>query len=111
MTDMRERVKAAIEKALYSEEAMSVDDELTAAADAAIAEAFKWMPIEDAPKNTAILVYWPFVDVFVQSKIYEKDNALLAEIGSLYFPMDSLDHKHSQRHYMTLPSPPTEDGK
>lgn len=56
MTDLRERVKAAIEKALYSEEAMSVDDELTAAADAAIAEAFKWMPIEDADTLDRVLV-------------------------------------------------------
>ena len=63
MTDDRvERVKDAIEEALTDEQGVRIYD----AARAAIAECFKWRPIESAPKDgTQILLI--FIDGRIES--------------------------------------------
>lgn len=109
MTDLRERVKAAIEKALYSEEAMATprtfDEQMSAAADAAIAEAFKWLPIETAPKNETVLVD---DRPYMFTACYSADlpgwtDGSDDDCGgiSIFYPT----------HWMPLPPPPAKGGK
>lgn len=56
MTDMRERVKAALQNKRSELIAKPLAQILDDLADAAIAEAFKWMPIETAPKDGRLIV-------------------------------------------------------
>lgn len=105
MTDLRSRVKAALEskrRELIAKPLAQIWDELT---DAAIAEAFKWMPIEDADTFDRVLVAgWQPATRTVQGYWWVHED----ETDDTGNPMEHTDALK----FMPLPPPPaSEEGK
>lgn len=111
MTDLRARVKAAMEskrRELIAKPLAQIWDEL---ADAAIAEAFKWMPIETISAENSVLVYWPNSDLFIQSYYDDGDDAVRSCVGNEFWELYDVYSRIRPRYYMELPPLPIESVK